>query len=153
MTLYPLQSLLTPLLSYAILGSGFTSGDAVGGLIIVSALGVCVYVRWRESKLRDAEKAAQQTKALELGVKGLPEDGHPGEVEPYQPVYGHKPPLASSEGDNEPVGGAAGMSSPFPIGNGVAGAMDEMGIADEVKALERGQTTSINSSRDGRRYH
>lgn len=50
MAFYPVQSFATPLLAFLLLGAPLTSGDAVGGLIIIAGLALLLYVRWREAK-------------------------------------------------------------------------------------------------------
>lgn len=59
MSFYPLQSVLTPLFAYAILGATVTSSEIGGGLIIISGLVCIVVVRWAESRKLSGGGAVQ----------------------------------------------------------------------------------------------
>jgi hypothetical protein len=68
MSFYPLQSLLTPALALAILGSPVRVQDVVGGLIIIAGLALLLTTRWWE--LRGLAQQQAQAQAEGEGEHG-----------------------------------------------------------------------------------
>lgn len=58
MAFYPWQAICTPLLASAFLGSVLTANDAVGGILVVIGLALCVLAKWRERGVVAAAAAA-----------------------------------------------------------------------------------------------
>ena len=57
MSFYPWQSIMTPVLSMAILGAPLAASDAGGGVVICIGLAALAVARWRESKEVDDRHA------------------------------------------------------------------------------------------------
>jgi drug/metabolite transporter (DMT)-like permease len=86
MAAYPLQSVMTPLLSYAILGAGFEWSDAIGGAIIVGGLLLLIFARREErqtvgSGMTDSADPMQHAKLEETLEVGEPEPSGSGGVQ------------------------------------------------------------------------
>lgn len=93
MAAYPLQSVMTPLLSFAILGMGFEWSDAIGGGIIIGGLALLIYARREErqaigSGAVDAVDPMQHAKLEEALDMGEPVPSGSGQAQPSPP--GHR---------------------------------------------------------------
>jgi len=101
---YPWQSIATPVLAFLILGAPFGASDAIGGVIIMAGLALCVYARWREGVGQDAALAAGggHRKLVELGPgAGLDAGGTSGQ--------GYNAASAEAASQAASPAGAAGM--------------------------------------------